>query len=225
MIAKLQSRSKTLPVLLGLLAVAVLIYVATTVRPRPAPVPASRLVPQATAVRPGSRPAAPVPSSSPSSGAHGPSMAPHAAGPTPRGLGLPIPRTPGGPGIGAVGRPDPFVPLVVPPQPGGNPVTASQPASPSALGLPLPPGFTTPSGPGRMNQVLQAPAPGAGMTVTGIVGNSPRVAIIQSQGRSYVVGVGEQVGDAVVLSIDPQRVTLKRGSVTFELSLGGERSS
>ena len=67
-----------------------------------------------------------------------------------------------------------------------------------------------------------APAsPGVGMTVTGIVGNQPRVAIIQSAGQTFVVGVGENVNGAVVVSIQPEKVVLKRDGVTFELPLGG----
>jgi hypothetical protein len=218
-------RSKSLPILLGVLAVVLVGYAYSALRPRSASAPpaATALRPQTSSPAPSTggpglraQPAPPVPA--------GRAPHPSPAGPTASAPGLPVPRTPGGPAAGAVGRPDPFVPLVVPPSPGG-PVTASSPpgSPPSALGLPLPPGFTAP--PGRMGQPAPAPSPGLGMAVTGIVGNSPRIAIIQSGGRSYVVGVGEQVGDAVVVGIDAHRVTLKRGSVTFELSLGGERSS
>lgn len=62
------------------------------------------------------------------------------------------------------------------------------------------------------------------MTVTGIVGAQPRVAIIESGGQTYVVGVGETVSGAVVVSIEPQKVVLKQNGVTFELPLGGASS-
>src|SRR5712692_4440970 len=60
------------------------------------------------------------------------------------------------------------------------------------------------------------PSPGAGMTVTGILGGNAPVAIIRTGEQTVIVGVGEHVGDAVVVSILPHKVVLKKGGVTFE---------
>ena len=85
----------------------------------------------------------------------------------------------------------------------------------------MPPGFATPgAGPGTA-----PPPPGAGMRVSGIMGSRQRVAIIEAEGQTYIVGVGERVGDAVVISILPDKVVMKQNNVTFELGFGGERSS
>jgi predicted membrane protein len=59
--------------------------------------------------------------------------------------------------------------------------------------------------------------PGAGMNVTGIVGGRAPVAIIRAGGQTVIAGVGERVGDAVVVSILAGKVVLKKGSVTFEI--------
>jgi hypothetical protein len=59
--------------------------------------------------------------------------------------------------------------------------------------------------------------PGAGMTVTGILGGRAPVAIIRAEGQTVIAGVGEHVGDAVVVSILAHKVVLKKGSVTFEI--------
>lgn len=86
----------------------------------------------------------------------------------------------------------------------------------------MPPGFATPgTGPGA----APPPSPGAGMRVTGIMGSRNRVAIVESEGKTYIVGVGERVGDAVVVSIMPNKVVLRQHNVTFELGFGGDRSS
>jgi len=63
------------------------------------------------------------------------------------------------------------------------------------------------------------------MRVSGIMGSRQRVAIIEAEGQTYIVGVGERVGDAVVISILPDKVVMKQNNVTFELGFGGERSS
>lgn len=84
----------------------------------------------------------------------------------------------------------------------------------------MPPGFATPGGPGQAT-----PPPGAGMRVAGIMGSRQRVAIIEAEGQTYIVGVGERVGDAVVISILPDKVVMKQNNTTFELGFGGERSS
>jgi hypothetical protein len=58
------------------------------------------------------------------------------------------------------------------------------------------------------------------MTVKGILGGRARVAIIDAEGQTVVAGVGEHVGDAVVVSILFNKVVLKKRGVTFELPVG-----
>lgn len=127
----------------------------------------------------------------------------------------------------AVGRPNPFTPLITrqrsfyAPQLGAPPRQPSRPGSPNApafgIDLPVPPGFTVPG-------AQAAPPPGAGMTVGAIIGGSERVAIIQAQGTLFIVGVGDPVGDAVVVDILEDKVVMRRSGVTFELRFGGEGS-
>jgi hypothetical protein len=116
-------------------------------------------------------------------------------------------------GVGDRGRADPFAPLVVPSTQRAGPLPP-----PPSVGLPLPPGFTAPGGPGT------PPPAGTGMRVAGIMGSRSRVAIIEVEGKTYIVRVGDRVGDAVVLSISSDKVVLKRGNEKFELGFGGERS-
>jgi flagellar biogenesis protein FliO len=68
------------------------------------------------------------------------------------------------------------------------------------------------------------PRPLKSMIVTGILGDRTRVAIIQTGGATFVSGVGERAGDAVVVSILPNKVGFKKGNATFELPVGVERS-
>lgn len=120
-------------------------------------------------------------------------------------------------GTGQRGRTDPFSPLAVPEAQRATPGPALPPVP--GVGLPMPPGFATPgAGP-------STPPPGAGMRVAGIMGSRQRVAIIEAEGQTYIVGVGERVGDAVVISILPDKVVMKQNNTTFELGFGGERSS
>ena len=123
-------------------------------------------------------------------------------------------------GMGQRGRGDPFSPLVVPESQRAAPGPALPP--PPGVGLPMPPGFATP---GAGPSTPPPPPPGAGMRVSGIMGSRQRVAIIEVEGQTYIVGVGERVGDAVVVSILPDKVIMKQNNVTFELGFGGERSS
>jgi len=120
-------------------------------------------------------------------------------------------------GTGQRGRTDPFSPLAVPESQRATPGPALPPVP--GVGLPMPPGFATPGG------GPSTPAPGAGMRVAGIMGSRQRVAIIEAEGQTYIVGVGERVGDAVVISILPDKVVMKQNNTTFELGFGGERSS
>jgi len=120
--------------------------------------------------------------------------------------------------MGQRGRNDPFSPLVTPESARVAPTLPPPPG----VGLPMPPGFAAPgAGPG----VGAPPSPGAGMKVTGIMGSRNRVAIIEVEGQTHIVGVGERVGDAVVVSILPEKVIMKQHDVTFELGIGGDRSS
>ena len=173
--------------------------------------------------RPGTPPAVgtAAPSGTPPAGA--PPKAGTSA-PTPPGApapGLPVPinvaSTPVNPNSEAAlvgkavgGRPDPFSPLAT--QEGSAGLLPPLPSGP----LPVPPGFVGgPGGPGA------PPALGAGMRVAGIMGGRSRVAIIEADGRSYVVRAGERVGDAVVVSVLADRVVVRQNNVTFELSFGG----
>jgi hypothetical protein len=118
-------------------------------------------------------------------------------------------------GSGPRGRQDPFVPLAQPGGGIGGPVP-SLPLPPLPGQLPQPPGFTTPGiGAGG----------GGRMRVAGIMGARDRVAIIESEGRTYIVGEGERVGGAVVVTILPEKVVMKENNVTFELNIGGGQSS
>ncbi len=66
------------------------------------------------------------------------------------------------------------------------------------------------------------PPPGAGMKLTGILEGATRVAIIQVGGKTFVAGVGQFAGDAVVVNVLPGRVVLTRDGTTFELLIGGK---
>jgi type II secretory pathway component PulC len=73
-----------------------------------------------------------------------------------------------------------------------------------------------------------APTPGGGMTVTGILEGRSRVAIVQAGGQSFVAAAGDSVGDALVVSVLPGKVVLKKDGALFELTLGrtvGPKSS
>ena len=145
-------------------------------------------------------------------------------GPAPQGApvpGLPVPTnvasTAANPnteaalvGKGEQGRTDPFSPLATQEGSGGP-----LPPLPSGQ-LPVPPGFVGgPGGPGT------PPPLGVGMRVAGIMGGRSRVAIIEADGRTYIVRAGERVGEAVVVSVLPDRVVIQQNNVTFELSFGG----
>jgi hypothetical protein len=124
-------------------------------------------------------------------------------------------------GTGPRGRGDPFSPLAVPESARPVPSTPSPSLPPPpGVGLPMPPGFGVPGG-----GTTPPPAPGAGMRVAGIMGSRSKVAIVESEGKTYIVGVGERVGDAVVVSIQADKVIMRQKGVTFELGFGGERSS
>ncbi len=174
-----------------ILAVAVIGFVVSRlVSGPPAPTRAPAPPPSAT---PAPRAAAPAPA---------PTPAP-AAPQAPRSTAVPP---------GPTGRPDPFIPLVTQPGPGGAP-------------LPPPP---FPPGPG---QLPPPPLPGqvpfggeTGIAVTGIVGDTKSVAVINLGGRTEIVMVGETIGDLRVLRIDSTRrvVTFLRAGRRFDVAMGGE---
>jgi len=143
------------------------------------------------------------------------------AGPLPVPLGLltaasptrssSTPATPSAGAGGPVGRSNPFAPP-------GFALPPPTPAVPTfGLDLPLPPGAAGPLGSGA----VPPPPPGAGMSVGAILGGSERVAIIREGGQVYVVGAGDTVGDASVVSVLDDKVVMKKGGVTFELPYGG----
>jgi hypothetical protein len=90
----------------------------------------------------------------------------------------------------------------------------------STRSTPVSPPRGTPVAPPSPGGALPA-QPGTGMTVTGILEGKNRVAIVQAGGQSYVAGAGDPVGDAVVVSILPHKVVLKKNGVLFELPIGG----
>lgn len=180
--------------------------------------------PSAGGPAPAAAPGKPAPAAKPGTG---PSAAPGSPGQL--GPSAPVattaPAKPQDPeaafvGTGQRGRHDPFSPLAVNEPQRASPGPALPP--PPGVGLPMPPGFAAPgAGPGAT-----APSgPGAGMKVTGIMGSRARVAIIEADGQTHIVGVGERVGDAVVVSIQQEKVVMKQHNVTFELAIGGDRSS
>jgi hypothetical protein len=71
-----------------------------------------------------------------------------------------------------------------------------------------------------------APMPGAssataGIKVTGIAGGRVRVAVVEIEGQSYIVGIGDRVRDFAVMAISANEVVLGRDNRTFRLPLAG----
>ncbi len=64
-----------------------------------------------------------------------------------------------------------------------------------------------------------ASSPTAGITVTGIAGGTVGVAIIETDGRSFVVGVGDRIRDFTVKAITANEVVLGRGNLAYRLAL------
>ena len=93
-------------------------------------------------------------------------------------------------------------------------VTFEVPGPAAEVGPPLVLGVGPPAGTPPL-------PPGAGMTVTGILGGRAPVAIIRAEGQTVIAGVGEHVGDAVVVSILADKVVLKNNGATFQLPMGG----
>ena len=63
------------------------------------------------------------------------------------------------------------------------------------------------------------------MMVTGILEGKNRIAIVQWGGQSFVAGAGDSIGDAVVVSVLPGKVVLKRNGALLELSIGRTMSA
>ena len=193
------------------------------------PTPAGAMPAAPTTGTPGKPPAQGASPTGPSAGAGSPATpGKPAAGAAPAGgepqPGSPTPSAQPAPnpnseavivGSGPRGRQDPFIPLATPGFGGGGVPSLPLPPLPGQLPGQLP-GFTTPG---------MGAGGGGRMRVAGIMGSRSRVAIIESEGRTYIVGEGERVGGAVVVSIQPEKVVLKENNVTFELNIGGEQSS
>lgn len=112
------------------------------------------------------------------------------------------------------------------------PFAPQAPVRPAVSPNPAPPAASvarksTPVAPAsRKNSAPVTPA--AGITVTGILEGKSRVAIVQAGGLSFVAGAGESVGDALVVSVLPDRVVLKKNGTLFEVPLSrtiGPKSS
>lgn len=120
----------------------------------------------------------------------------------------------GTPDVGR-GRPDPFAALVAPE--GGS--------TRSTRMIPQPVGGLPPSPPPGVTMGAPLAPPGAGMTVTGIMGGGSRVAIVQKDQATYIVGIGDRIGGAVVTAISGDRVVLKEHNDTFALVLSAAGGS
>ncbi len=110
---------------------------------------------------------------------------------------------------GPTGRPDPFIPLFTTPGPGQ---TLPPPPFPGQLPPPPLPGQNVPG------------FPGSGIAITGIVGDSRSVVIVNVGGRTEILTVGEQIGDMRVVRIDSTRrvVTFLQAGRRFDVAMGGE---
>jgi hypothetical protein len=142
-----------------------------------------------------------------------PRPAPSPAGPG-GGAPPPVPAAPKPPKeavvpSGPTGRPDPFIPLFTTPGPGPG---LPPPPFPGQLPAPPLPGQGVPG------------FPGAGIAITGIVGDSRSVVIVNVGGRTEILTVGEQIGDMRVVRIDSTRrvVTFLQAGRRFDVAMGGE---
>ena len=100
-------------------------------------------------------------------------------------------------------RPVPLTPAVPPKSAPPAVAPKSTPVAPAPRRAAAPPGPA---------------APGAGMTVTGILEGKSRVAIVQAGGQSFVAGAGDSIGDALVVSVLPRKVVLKKDGTLFDLN-------
>jgi len=156
-----------------------------------------------------------TPPAAPSGSAATPAPQPPSPPPAPGGgVGAPVPPSSKPPKeavvpSGPTGRPDPFIPLFTTPGPGQ---TLPPPPFPGQLPPPPLPGQNVPG------------FPGAGIAITGIVGDSRSVVIVNVGGRTEILTVGEQIGDMRVVRIDSARrvVTFLQAGRRFDVAMGGE---
>ena len=156
-----------------------------------------------------------TPPAAPSGPAATPAPQPPSPPPAPGGgVGAPVPPSSKPPKeavvpSGPTGRPDPFIPLFTTPGPGQ---TLPPPPFPGQLPPPPLPGQNVPG------------FPGAGIAITGIVGDSRSVVIVNVGGRTEILTVGEQIGDMRVVRIDSTRrvVTFLQAGRRFDVAMGGE---
>ncbi len=156
-----------------------------------------------------------TPPAAPSGSAATPAPQPPSPPPAPGGgVGAPVPPSSKPPKeavvpSGPTGRPDPFIPLFTTPGPGQ---TLPPPPFPGQLPPPPLPGQNVPG------------FPGAGIAITGIVGDSRSVVIVNVGGRTEILTVGEQIGDMRVVRIDSTRrvVTFLQAGRRFDVAMGGE---
>ena len=156
-----------------------------------------------------------TPPAAPSGSAATPAPQPPSPPPAPGGgVGAPVPPSSKPPKeavvpSGPTGRPDPFIPLFTTPGPGQ---TLPPPPFPGQLPPPPLPGQGVPG------------FPGGGIAITGIVGDSRSVVIVNVGGRTEILTVGEQIGDMRVVRIDSARrvVTFLQAGRRFDVAMGGE---
>jgi hypothetical protein len=156
-----------------------------------------------------------TPPTAPSGPAATPAPRPATSPPAPGGgAPPPVPAAPKPPKeavvpSGPTGRPDPFIPLFTTPGPGQ---TLPPPPFPGQLPPPPLPGQNVPG------------FPGSGIAITGIVGDSRSVVIVNVGGRTEILTVGEQIGDMRVVRIDSTRrvVTFLQAGRRFDVAMGGE---
>ena len=156
-----------------------------------------------------------TPPAAPSGSAATPAPQPPSPPPAPGGgVGAPVPPSSKPPKeavvpSGPTGRPDPFIPLFTTPGPGQ---TLPPPPFPGQLPPPPLPGQNVPG------------FPGSGIAITGIVGDSRSVVIVNVGGRTEILTVGEQIGDMRVVRIDSTRrvVTFLQAGRRFDVAMGGE---
>ncbi len=120
---------------------------------------------------------------------------------------------------GPTGRPDPFNPLV---RPGGSGLAPATPPPPLVTLPPPPLPGAIPPAPGAGTP--PSTGPGAGIVVTGIVGDTANVAVVVIDGRSQVLFEGESYGTLQVVKIDASRrlVRFSRGGSQFDVRMGGD---
>lgn len=115
----------------------------------------------------------------------------------------------------AVGRGNPFTPLVVPPQ-----AVAVQPVAPLPPPVP-PPLFPVAPEVTPAPEVAPTPPPPAARVAGILRHDDTRMAIVEIAGKTYIVRVGDIVEGFRVTRIGDTTVVLRRGELERELELGG----